>query len=295
MTFDPLAFLIEEGVLPPGSEARVDVLAGGFWNEVSRVYAGDQDLVVKHFGLRSADCSLFPIVPEVEARAMALLRGSGLAPEMVLFREARDGRGPVLVYAYAPGKPGVADTGEAGVLLRRVHGIAAEGFRETPMTAEALLADADRLADPDADNAGWRRLRALRPEPPAGEQAAGRVFIHGDFGSGNIVSGRGGMCIIDWQCPAMGEAAEDLWSFLSPAFQAVYGAEPWTPAEVRAFRDGYGDGQALARHDRLAPFFTWRYGKYALRRCEDLDGVDPASQQRFAAAADAALDVLERG
>ena len=295
MTFNPVPLLASHGLLPERAWVEVMPLWGGFWNDVMRVRSEERDLVVKHYGARSEGWSLFPIVPEVEARAMALLQGRSIAPEFEAFWPAVAGEhGPVLVYCFAQGSPGATDLKRLGQLLRQVHTIPADGFRQTPVNAREILADADRLDDPSDGNKIWMALQALRPPLPDDEPDAARVFLHGDFGSGNVVSGPDGPCIIDWQCPALGDAAEDLWSFLSPAFQAVYGEKAWTTEQVEAFHAGYDDDAARRRLAFIGPFFTWRYVKYALRRSEDLAADDPAAAGLYRAAAEAGLDDLER-
>lgn len=292
MAFDAIRTLQNLGVLEEGTEARAAPLAGGFWNDVVRVRAGAEDLVVKHFGARSAGWTLFPIEPEFEARALDLLSGSGIAPEPVGFWPAQEDRGAVLIYRFVPGNLLVDEVTEAARLIGRAHSLAASGFRAMPMTPEAIMADADRLPGVPVDDPLWIRLAAVRPETVALESLATPVLIHGDFGSGNIVAGKQGTWIIDWQCPGMGDGAEDLWSFLSPAFQAVYGRRAWTPEQVGAFRDAYGDAETLARLDLLSPYFSYRYAHYCVFRVHQLHG-EAAAQERYRQAALAGIEVLE--
>ena len=54
MDFDAIMALRNLGVPETDATARAEPLAGGFWNDVVRLRCGDQDLVVKHFGARSA-------------------------------------------------------------------------------------------------------------------------------------------------------------------------------------------------------------------------------------------------
>ena len=44
------------------------------------------------------------------------------------------------------------------------------------------------------------------------------------------------MRLIDWQCPALGDPAEDIACFLSPAMQVIYGAGPLDAARERQLR-----------------------------------------------------------
>ncbi|MBT5433164.1 MAG: aminoglycoside phosphotransferase family protein [Rhodospirillaceae bacterium] len=293
MNFDPIHFLQREGVLAGAEETRAEVLAGGFWNDVLRVRGDGVDLVVKHFGERSTGWSLFPIVPECEARAMELLKGRAIAPDFVGFWPASSGHGAVLVYQFVPGTTWNGDPAEAARVLRRAHGIKADGFRVMPATAAELLADADRLVAPGDDDPLWHRLQKLRPVVAVGQVEVCRTFVHGDFNSGNMISGDEGARIIDWQCPGLGDPAEDLWSFLSPAFQAVYGLTPWLPGEIASFCDAYGDDATVERLGRLTPYFAYRYAKYCITRARDLATGDPTSAKRYLDAALAGIASME--
>lgn len=54
-------------------------LAGGYWNEVLRLTGDGVDWVVKVFAEQDG-WRLFPILPDDEARALAVLRGARVAP-----------------------------------------------------------------------------------------------------------------------------------------------------------------------------------------------------------------------
>jgi len=292
MEFDAIKTLRNLGVLEADATARAEPLAGGFWNDVVRVRSGGEDLVVKHFGARSAGWTLFPIEPVFEARALDVLSGSSIAPEPVGFWPAGEDHGAVLIYRFAPGKPLEDEVTDAARLIRRVHLLPAAGFRVMPLTPKDIMADADRLPGASGNDPLWVRLAAVRPGLVDMAPLAEPTLIHGDFGTGNIIAGEAGTRIIDWQCPGMGDGAEDLWSFLSPAFQAVYGRNAWTPVQVQAFRDAYGDAETLARLDLLSPYFSYRYAHYCVFRVHQLKG-EAAAQERYRQAALAGLEVLE--
>ena len=125
------------------------------------------------------------------------------------------------------------------------------------------------------------------------QNSGGRVLIHADFSAGNLIAGPDGARCIDWQCPGMGDGAEDLWSFLSPAFQILYDREPWDAAAVARARDGYGDARTLARLDAMAPYFAFRFACYCVFLTHQLAGVDDAGSQRYRRAAAAEIALLE--
>lgn len=293
MAFDPLNFLVATGVLASCSAGRSERLAGGYWNDVFRVRAGDDDLVLKHFGGTRVASTLYPIMPEEEARALRVLKGHDVAPEFVGFWPAGEDRGPVLAYRFVPGTMWQGDMAEAAALLRRMHAVPARGFRPMPVTPAEVLADADRLPRPPGDDPAWRRLQAVRPavcEVPPLER---RALIHADFSAGNMIAGPQGVRCIDWQCPGMGDPAEDLWSFLAPCFRIVYGRVPWTDEQVMAFRAAHGEPAVLARLDAMTPYFSWRFAAYSVFRTHQLAGVDAAGAERYRRCAEAETALLE--
>ena len=293
MPFDPAEFLVNSHIVTT-RDLAVRRLAGGYWNQVFRVRGGGLDLVVKHFGVSSVEATLFPVLPEDEARALDVLRGRAIAPDPVGFFGADDGRGPVLVYDFFEGCMWDGDVAEAAALLQTLHAVETDGFRIMPASPAAILAHADRLPLPPGGDPVWRRIVAARPAAPAGAEPVRRVMIHGDFSAGNMIAGPGGVRCIDWQCPGMGDAAEDLWSFLSPAFQILYDREPFGDDAVARCRAAYGDAETLRRLDDLGPYFSYRFAHYCCFRTHQLAAIDRAGSERYRRAAAAEIAWLER-
>ncbi len=241
--------------LDPGGAVWVP-LRGGRVNRLWRV----GDWVVKLYHPRGAT-PLFPNDAAAEAAALTALRGRGLAPRLVA--AAPGDAPPCLVYDHLDGPSAAATPDAAGALLARLHAEA------PPSGLRRLSGGADILRQGDAMVAALpgalaRRLRALRPAaPPPPDET---VFLHGDPVPANIVSTPDGPRLIDWQCPAAGDPAEDLAIHLSPAMQAIYGQGPLTPAQEAAFLDAYGHparcralaAAAPARHWRMAAYCLWK-------------------------------------
>ena len=76
------------------------------------------------------------------------------------------------------------------------------------------------------------------------------------------------LTLIDWQCPRLGDPAEDLALFLSPAMQLLYRGAPLGLAEQDAFLAAYPDPQVTARLRALLPWFHWRMAAYCLWKAE---------------------------
>ena len=293
MTFDPAEFLAKAGLINPVI-ADVRPLAGGYWNQVFRVVSGEQDLVVKHFGGSSVKSTLFPVLPDDEARALHVLAKHGIAPEPVEFFSADVGRGPVLVYRFFPGEMWDGDVVDAAALLKLLHNIDTDGFRVMPASPQDILDDAERLPSPPDDDKAWQRIVSLRPTVTSNEPPTQRVLVHGDFSAGNMIAGPEGIRCIDWQCPGMGDAAEDLWSFLSPAFQILYDRQPFGDGSIKRFRQAYGEADVLARLDYLAPYFSYRFAHYCCFRTHQLADVDAVGSERYRRATAAEIDWLAR-
>lgn len=267
----------------------VRALAGGYWNDVLRIDTDLGPLVLKHYRAVMAG-TLFPNLPEGEARALQRLAGLGVAPEPVGYWPQEQ----VLLYAYVEGAPWDGDIAAMAALLVRKAGVSGDGFRQVPVTPEAILAEGDALFAPCRDDALTRRLRALRPVPPPsppGGWCPGRRLVHTDIGATNLIGAGPGLRLIDWQCPASGDPAEDVYSFLSPAFQILNLRAP-LPAADRVRLVQLLDDPALARRFALLePAYAWRMAGYCCRRMQSAETNEVRARYTRAAAAEA--EVIE--
>jgi hypothetical protein len=113
--FDPIAFLIEQGLLRDRT-ATAKPLTGGYLNQVYRVRGDVTDWVVKCF-MPETELALFPNFPTAEAEALKRAGGYGLAPKLVDFF---DGENPVVVYEFCEGEVWSSGVGKVAQLLRRL-------------------------------------------------------------------------------------------------------------------------------------------------------------------------------
>ncbi len=229
------------GTLPALAGLPWRELTGGRSNALWRV----GDAVVKHFNPAAAS-PLFPNDPLAEALALRGLQGTGLAPTLLA-----EGSGWI-AYAHREGLVWRRDIAQVAALLGRLHQMAAPaGLRNAPLGSTALRDHAWAIAQSlPIDLPPLPDDPRLAPVAPA--------FIHGDAVVGNIIQAHDGLTLIDWQCPAMGEPAEDIAAFLSPAMQWLYGGEPLSSVQVRAFLDAYPRRDVVIRYQRLAPILHWR-------------------------------------
>lgn len=254
-----------------GADARWDALSGGRTNAVWKVTTTTDVLVVKLYRTGAAT-PLFANDPDAEAASLAALVGTGLAPAVVA--EADTPLGRSLVYRHVAGRSWT-DADDPALVARALarlhsapvppelphHVTTPERLREQAgaMLAE-LGAGADRLAEAEPDE-----VPELMEAPP--------VFIHGDATAANALVTGDGATFMDWQCPARGDAADDLAVFLSPAMQMVSGNAPLSQPREAAFLDAYrtaraGDAgsETVARYRALAPLYHWRMVVYAAWR-----------------------------
>jgi len=285
--FDPITFLIEQGLLRDRS-VTAKPLTGGYLNQVYRVRGADIDWVVKRF-MPETELALFPNFPTDEALALKRASALGLAPKPIGFF---DGERPVLVYEFCEGEMWHGGVGDVARLLRQLRSVETGGFRLVPMTPAEILAEGDAFLA-RVEPAMRDKLAATRPAPfEVG--AVARSFLHTDIGPGNIIVTKDGrLVVIDWQCPAAGDPVQDMVAFLSPAFQILYERAPLSADEDTAFHIAYDDKATKERYDRLLPFYDWRMAGYCATRKLKYAETRPEASLRYDRALRALLARLE--
>ncbi|WP_235913035.1 phosphotransferase [Oceanomicrobium pacificus] len=252
---------LEHAGLSPGAAERLD---GGRTNRAYKVAVRDGPLVVKLFSA-DAGTDVFPNSPDDEWRSLAALAGSGLAPDPVL--DGRASPAPFIAYAHLPGGGFCGDLAEVAPLLARLHAAPRPDWLRAigPLDAH-YAAQADRL-EAALPQATVTRLRKARPDAPAGAVLP-PVFCHGDVTLENLVGRPGQWRLIDWQCPAAAEAADDLLTLLSPAMHVLHGSQPPDGDTRDRVLAAYPDRNVAARVQALAPLAGYRMALYCLWRAE---------------------------
>lgn len=249
----PLALAAAVRAAIPGvAGCRWRPIAGGRVNRLWRV----GDLVVKLFATDGAS-QLFPNDAQAEARALRRMAPFGLAPDL-----RAEGAGWI-AYRHVPGRAWRRGPQAVAAALARVHAIPGDGFRDLPSGSGAILAQGLAIA---------AQCRGALPPPPVDTGVSPHPvpgLIHGDPVPGNlIVASSGAVCLIDWQCPARGDPAEDLAMFLSPAMQRIYRGRPLSAAETAAFLNACPCAETVARLRALWPLFRWRMAAHCLWKAE---------------------------
>jgi aminoglycoside phosphotransferase (APT) family kinase protein len=287
-----------------------ELLTGGFWNRVYRLRSKENtaiDWVVKQF-VQVPVNPMFPILPTAEHAALQFLQEQECAPQPIAFI-ADSPIGSLLVYEYIKGSSWNGDLQAAATLLARVQRIpintfATNAFRKLPTEAFNLLQHADEMLQVNP-SALSESLRELRPTVSMQTLAPSHraVLVHTDCGPGNMVSGRDGLRLIDWQCPGLGDGLQDVITFLSPAMQVLYGYPVLTLAQEQEFLDAYF--AALGEHPRdsketgarlhgVRSSHHYRFAAYCAMRTQDTATSDEKTSRLYGVALQAEIQVLHR-
>lgn len=233
-------------------------LKGGYLNQILLVTTGADQLILKQF-LPAATGTLFPNLPDDEARALQVLGALDVSPRLLgHWPEVR-----LMAYAYVDGGPWETGVQDVARLLTLKEAADPTRFRRVPLDPAAILAEGDALFARCQASPG-----APRPDPVSVGEPARLSLIHTDLGANNLIGSGDGLRIIDWQCPAMGDLAEDIYSFLSPGFHILNEHPVLTPNELAAFWAALNRPEMQARHACLRPYYAWRMAGYCLWRSE---------------------------
>lgn len=254
-------------------DSRWTLLPGGRTSLVWRVQSGTDDLVCR-YRVENRENPLFPSLPGNEIRCLEWLGQTGCAPG--LLDAVRAGNGVVLICEYVPGTPWSLpastaarekDVAEVALLLGRIHN--ARPFPE-PCVRPAGSAELRRHAHNILSMCtGEDAMRLHRLEPRC-DSVAGcdQALVHGDVVPGNLIRSDNGLVLIDWQCPGVGDPADDIACFLTPGMQMTNGGTVIDARLIEAFMDAYPCRDAIDRYLQLKPLFHWRMAAYCLWRTQ---------------------------
>lgn len=218
------SFLIAKGFKGPFS---ISTLHGGYWNQVMKASGPDGALVLKRYA-KVLPNSLFPNLPAAEAAALTRLEGLNVAPEPRGFWLQDN----ILLYSFVEGSLWSGDLDAVAAMLIRKERADPACFRTVPWQPEGILEQGDGLLARCSDHGHAERLRHARPRQFEIASPARLSLIHTDIGPGNLVGSGSGLRLIDWQCPAEGDVTEDIYSFLSPAFQILSDRPPLADDQI---------------------------------------------------------------
>lgn len=212
---------------------------------------------------------LFANDPARERAVLAALSGTGMVPPLVQ-AGTFEGR-QWLSYAHINGQPWRHSPGHVAQVLGRLHDCAPPaGLPPGVNGSLALEAQVAGILRQCRDGHWLTDLRPLGRVPPVPQP----VLIHGDPVPGNLLAHDGTLTLIDWQCPQIGDPAEDLALFLSPAMQLTYRGAPLSRSEEDAFLQAYPDPRIVGRYLALRPWYHWRMAAYCQWRMEQGSAAD---------------------
>lgn len=233
----------------------------GFWNHVLHLQTTQGDLVFKHYRPVPAN-SLFPNAASDEARALTRLAGLNVAPDLVAFLPEAD----ILLYRYIPGPEWHDDVTAAAHLMRRQAQADPTGFRPVATTPAAILAKGDAiLAQCHGPLTGTLQSRRPIPHPAP---PAPLSLIHTDPAPANMVGLGAGLRLIDWQCPAAGDLAQDVATLFSSTFRTLYQRPLLTQGQRDLFLHTLALPALTARLPLIEPACEWRLACYCAHRAE---------------------------
>ncbi len=292
-SFDAAEFVALRGLAAPGLRLQAEALTGGYWNQVARVQGRGLDLVVKRFHSGRGP-RRFPNLPAAEAAALRTLAPSGCVPAVRgFFDQEADGQ-PILVYDFVAGRVGEGRPEAVGAALKAIHALTLPAdphpFRRLAYRAASMRLETERLYAETpglAESPRGQALLAVAPADATLPRPPALSVIHSDCGPGNLVErADGSVVVIDWQCCGAGDPAEDLYAYLSPAFQTLSQRLPLHSGERARFLVAQGDSGAEARLAVLWPHYSWRMLAYCAARHLTLADSDPPASQRYARAFD---------
>ena len=163
-------------------------------------------------------------------------------------------------------------------------------------SASEARAHGDSMVAAVSDGSSTRAaasLSAARPATVSDRVVRRRSLVHTDCGPGNIVRTRGGLVLIDWQCPGRGDPVEDIACFLSPAMMILYECPPHPSVAHDAFLAAYGSPSVVARYRRDAAAWHYRIGAYCVWRAHRLARRQPAVAALYRRALAAEIEFIE--
>ncbi len=259
--------LIDRGIL--SAPAEWTQLTGGRSNRVWHLRTNnDLDLCVKLYPKHPWQNPLFPNDPIREHACLKALAPHGISPKPVAFIETSVG--PCLIYEHISGTILDDQVTLIAQCLAQLHQLPAlAGLREASVGSEQIGADGQDILG-RCQSSTKTLLQNLMPETFVASVALRRM-IHADPVPTNISVSEGKAKLIDWQCPAFGDPAEDLCHFLSPAMQWLYRQSILTDEDGASFISSYAQYSAAfdeTRFSNLRIWYSWRIAAYCLWQIE---------------------------
>ncbi|MDB4017174.1 phosphotransferase [Amylibacter sp.] len=234
---------------------------GGQTNKVWRL-EGEKDLICKLY-LESKTNPLFNNNPEAEYRCLLWLEGSDIAPKP--YKYLKTPFGEVLLYNYIKGQTWSHNVSTVSELLTRVH---KHKYLKDLRTLSALPSDIRGTGFKIIDKLNSyhkNKLNMICPDVSISDIEP--VLLHTDVVPGNLIIGKEGLRLIDWQCPAIGDPIVDIMMFLSPGMHEIYGSGKLSMKDHETFLLNLIP-KLRNRYNILGPLYHWRLAAYCFWKAE---------------------------
>ena len=235
--------------------------AGGQTNKVWRL-TGDKDLICKLY-LETKNNPLFNNIPEAEYRCLLWLDGSDIAPKP--YKYLKTPFGNVLLYNYIEGQIWSHNVDTVSELLTRIHN---HKYPKELRILSALPSDIKQTGLEIINNLNnYHKDKLIKTCPNVSISNIEPVLLHTDVVPGNLILGKNGLRIIDWQCPAVGDPIVDIMMFLSPGMHEIYGTGKLSMKDHEALLLNLTP-KLRNRYNIIGPLYHWRLAAYCFWKAE---------------------------
>ena len=243
------------------SKAKWYPQAGGRTNKVWRL-VDEKDLICKLY-LETKTNPLFNNTPEAEYRCLLWLDGSNIAPKPYKFFKTPFG--DVLLYNYIEGSTWRYDVNIVSELLSRIRN------HKTPKKLRELSGRPSDIKQSGLEIISklncYDKNKLIEICPDVSISGIEPVLLHTDVVPGNLIFGDGGLRLIDWQCPAIGDPIVDITMFLSPAMHEIYGSGKLSLMDRESFLMNLTP-HLRSRYNIIGTLYHWRMAAYCLWKAE---------------------------
>ena len=252
-------YLLMQGIL--SNQNVWHAQTGGQTNKVWRLI-GEKDLICKLY-LETNTNPLFNNTPEEEYKCLLWLEGSNIAPKP--YKYLKTPFGEVLLYNFIKGESWSHDVSTVSELLTQIRKHKyPKGLRilsccpsDIKQTGIEITNKLNKYHQNELINI-CSDVEVSDIEP---------VLLHTDVVPGNLILGDGGLRLIDWQCPAIGDPIVDIMMFLSPGMHEIYGPGKLSMKDHEAFLMSL-TSNLRNRYNIIGPLYHWRLAAYCFWKAE---------------------------
>ena len=252
-------YLVTQGVI--SNQNIWQAQTGGRTNKVWRL-VGESELICKLY-LETKSNPLFNNTPEAEYACLACLDGSDIAPKPCKYLKTPFGE--VLLYIYIKGHKWSHDVGAVSELLNRIRKHKyPKGLRFLSNLSSDVKQSGFEIINRLND---YHRNELIYICPDVSISDIEPVLLHTDVVPGNLILGKEGLRLIDWQCPAIGDPIVDIMMFLSPGMHEIYGPGKLSMKDHEVFLMSLSS-DLRNRYNIIGPLYHWRLAAYCFWKAE---------------------------